>query len=106
MENIDFAKHILKMLKDALRSDPKAMNTLLNQRVFCNEVLAQHQNFQVIVSQDDAGNPIYIVSMLGIFNGVLDAMDAPVISAIVNDTQGIVGFSLYDLKKQELIEDK
>ena len=106
MENIDFAKHVLKMLKDALRSDPKAINVLLNQRVLCNEVLAKHQNFQVIVSQDEANNPVYIVSILGIVNGILDAMNAPVISAIINDTQGIVGFSLYDLKKQELIEEK
>ena len=93
------------MLRDALKSDPQATNALMSQRVICNEVLAKHQYFQVLDSGDADGNRIFILGILGVLNGILDAMDAPVISANINEKNGIVDFSLYDMKKQEIVKE-
>lgn len=105
MENIDFAKHMLRLLRDALKSDPAAINSLVSQRVYCNEVLAKHQYFQVLLTQDGSGNNVYILGILGIINGVLDSLNAPVISAIMNEKNGIVDFALYDMNKKEVVKE-
>ena len=84
----------LKALNAAYDDDPSALHALICNRVPCNEKLANHQTVQVSVNElTNTPNPTYVVGMLGIINGILDATLGKRIAAIVDDDSGkITGF--------------
>lgn len=57
----------IRVLNQALRDDPKAVNKLFNIRVRCNEKLAKHPTIQV---KGSPGRKKYTVGLLGIINGI------------------------------------
>lgn len=58
-------ENIIAFLNNLLLCDPKAIESLINTRVECNEALADHRTVQVA----QVGH-IYEVGILGILNGI------------------------------------
>lgn len=66
-------EEVVALLNDALKKDKDAVEALLNNRVACNEELAQHPTIQVAsvgVLLDPPLGKQYRVGMLGIINGM------------------------------------
>jgi hypothetical protein len=69
---------VIDLLNDAVSDDPWAMDMLLEQRVYCNERLANHQTIQVrkaeplVVFNTQMSEEIsrWQVGILGILNGI------------------------------------
>ena len=57
--------HVLEVLNSIVKADPKAAFTLIETRVPCNAVLAEHPTVQVV------GGDTPTVGLLGIINGIL-----------------------------------
>jgi hypothetical protein len=83
----------LKALNSAYDDDPSALHALICNRVPCNEKLANHPTVQVSVNElTNTPNPTYVVGMLGIINGILDAALGKRIAAIIDDRGKVTGF--------------
>jgi len=67
----DLADYIIAQLNEISQTDPTAMEWLLENRIACNEALADHPTVQVYPSEN--GEPIK-VGMLGIINGIVGAI--------------------------------
>ncbi len=66
------------LLNSALAADPDAMRTLINTRIPCNQVLAEHPTIQA--GKTETG---YDVGMLGVINGLFGAL--PMIAAYADE---------------------
>ena len=88
--NMDIITQAVKVLNEALESDPIAMNQLINLRVICNEDLARHPFIQV--GKDNRYQRVWWVGLFGIINGILgvDEEGWGFIEAEINDTDGMV----------------
>ena len=62
---------VVNLLNEVLALDPKAMNSLMIQRVPCNPALAEHPSVQVGI--DGGGG--YCFGVLGLFNGLFGSYD-------------------------------
>ena len=61
----------MEYLNDALKTDSEAINKLINQRVNCNEELADH--LHVVVFTED--HKSFAVGLLGMVNGLLTSLE-------------------------------
>ncbi len=68
-EQINIA-HVLNVLNEALRADPKGMAALIEARVPCNKKLSRHPTIQVLQTDADDPNKGYIFGVLGLLNGL------------------------------------
>lgn len=59
----------IKILNEATKLDPAAMQELIDKRTFCNVDIANHKTIQVMVIGEDC----YKVGLLGIINGIFGA---------------------------------
>jgi hypothetical protein len=57
--------HALQILNEMLAADPDAAKSLVETRVLCNEVLADHLTIQVMGDPDG-----FRVGLLGVLNGI------------------------------------
>jgi hypothetical protein len=62
------ADYIITFLNELVAADPALMHKLVETRVPCNEVIAEHPTVQVVKE----GNG-YVVGLLGILNGIVGA---------------------------------
>lgn len=82
---------IIKRLNEAYEADPKAIESLFNNRISCNDKIADHPTF--IVSDTSTGPTLGI---LGILNGILADFTKERIAAMIDDeTKSIKGFTLW-----------
>ncbi len=92
---------ILRSLNEAVEQDAAAIQTLIGQRVPCNEALADHATIQCGLQHPAAGELGWTVGPLGLINGVLGAAGIPLIAAQFDDETGnFVGFCDYESCKK------
>jgi hypothetical protein len=93
---IDLLEVALRVLNEAHSSDPAAMHSMVNQRVPCNELLADHPTIQVGTNRLGDTDK-FDVGMVGIINGILEAATGKRLAvAISDDGEGcVVGFVPY-----------
>lgn len=90
----------LKILNEAVKRDPDAIKELINARVPCNEVLADHPTIQVAALNDNHfyGGTVtrYEVGLLGILNGIfsIDQNGCGYIASETDDSGNLIGFKL------------
>ena len=60
-------EEVVELLNNAIATDQRAMNLLINQRVQANESMAKHPTIQVMKGPQGAA---WSVGMLGILNGL------------------------------------
>lgn len=77
----------LRVLNEANLLDPNAIKALVNNRVPCNEKLAEHKTIQVNCEIGMAQ-----VGLLGIINGICDALVGCRIAVVTVDPDTIVEF--------------
>jgi len=88
------AEVALTLLREALAADPAAVQALIDNRVPCNEDLANHAHITVALLRS-APAEVCGIGCLGIVNGILKAVGSEkVIMAIVEDSGEISGFCL------------
>lgn len=64
---MDVVDRICKIVNIAIESDPSAMRALFENRVPCNQRLAEDPEIQVIKENDDVG---YTIGVLGLLSGI------------------------------------
>lgn len=74
MESIT-AQHAVKVLNEALKADPTAMNKLFFTRVACTEELSQHPTIQVRGYETGNEPQPPNVGVLGLINGIFGVND-------------------------------
>jgi len=70
--------HAVEVLNEALKADAEVISRLVNQRLPCNDVLANHPTIQVaphVVKEGDFAYANYEVGLLGIINGLFGVDD-------------------------------
>lgn len=60
-------QQILDVVNEAISDDPSAMRALFENRVPCNERLANHPSIQVMMESEEVGNT---VGILGLLSGI------------------------------------
>ena len=88
---------VLTLLNSAFNADPSAMHALIVNRVPCNNELADDPFIMVEASQVLLEES-YSVGMLGVLNGVLNALGQPMVAAKFEEIDGknkLVGFCEY-----------
>ena len=95
--NADLLSIALRVLNKAYTADPAAIHSIVNLRVPCNQILADHPTIQVGVNQFGS-NESFDVGLVGILNGIIEAATGQRIAvAISNDGEGTVsGFIAYN----------
>lgn len=66
MDALKKAEEMVKVLNDAFKKDPKAIEMLFGVRVPCNKQLSEHPTIQVGKFED---SNFWLVGMIGIING-------------------------------------
>lgn len=85
---------VLECLNEAFKNDPDAVHALICNRVPCNQKLADHPTVQV--GQNPCiENGTWTVGMLGFINGILGAIEIPLVAAKWEDGR-LIGFSDYE----------
>ena len=90
---------IVNILNEALEADPVAVNMLFNNRVICNNTLADHPTIQVGAYNRDTLQPTpngpYTFSVLGLINGFVgvDENDIGFVEAYVDEGK-IIRFAI------------
>ncbi|MGW8178297.1 MAG: hypothetical protein ACWGQW_05960 [bacterium] len=64
---MDVVDRIVKIVNLAIEADPSAMRALFENRVPCNQRLADDPEIQVMKENDDVG---YTIGMLGLLSGI------------------------------------
>jgi hypothetical protein len=64
----------LRFLNELVELDPEAVTALCENRVSCNEAVAQHESVQVSAQGDN--HKEYSVGLLGVLNGMFGADNA------------------------------
>jgi hypothetical protein len=97
----------IKVLNEAFTADPSAMHAFMCNRVPCNKALAHHHTIPVqelshLLGTDE---PTYMVTALGLINGILAATGSPLLAVQFSDNADefgisqIVGFQEYKVAK-------
>jgi len=84
---------VIDILNGAIVMDREAIDALVNQRIECNESLADHPHIQVRPGKSLSGTAIWSVGLLGILNGLFGIDDISgygAITAVINDDSGIL----------------
>lgn len=84
------------VLNEIFEQDPEVLHKLVNYRVPCNEVLAEHPSVQVGYKEDDPEKG-YEVGFLGILNGIFGVKEDGYgyIAALLGSKTGkLLGFTL------------
>lgn len=81
---------VVDCLNDAWRRDPLAMRVMLIETIPCNATLADHPT--IIVDKYDEG---YVVRMMGILNGILDALGIGRVAAMWSEEVDAEGRSAF-----------
>lgn len=89
------AQQIVDLLNELLALDPVAINSLVKNRVPCNQALADHPTVTVDDGVWESGESWFTVGLLGILEGVA-GIDGKLIASIDDDEKGIVGFKLIE----------
>lgn len=74
----------IKVLNDAFKLDPKAMQALVDLRVKCNQALVNHPTIQVTINDE--------VGILGIINGILEELTKLKLGGNYDDDDKLTGF--------------
>lgn len=83
----------LRVLNEAYKADEAAVITLIENRVPCNATLADHATIQIGMSADGKTE----VGLLGIINGICEAMTGKRVAICINDKTGeTTGFIEYE----------
>jgi len=100
MNNKELAELIIGRLNKILKSDPEAIDELINTRVLCNNNLADHPMVQVREYPGDIGPTI---GFLGLLNGLIGTTDdgRGIICAVYENGNDLVRFELTDDDKFE-----
>lgn len=87
---MDAISQAVKVLNEALESDPVTVNQLVNLRVMCNEELANHPSIQV--GKDNRYQTVHWVGLFGIINGLfgVDENGWGFIEAEIRDDNGLI----------------
>ena len=93
----------LAVLNEAFQADSSAVWTLCNTYTRCNETLAEHPHVQVVQRQIE-GAATYSLSVLGVLNGVLDALFGTKICILTSEPneegkRTLLGFDIYSEAK-------
>ena len=85
----------LEVLNTAYQADPAAIHALICNRVPCNEALANHPD--VTVSENLVVGEGYVVSMLGVINGICSSLTGKLVAAVFSDEEQprLLGFAEY-----------
>lgn len=73
--NLVTHQHAVKILNEALKADPTAINKLFLSRVACNEELSQHKTIQVRGYESGSEPQPPNVGVLGLINGIFGIND-------------------------------
>jgi len=81
-----------KIMNEAIIADPVAISALCEHRVECNDILADHPTIQVY--QENPHNPedIPVVGMIGILNGICEALTGKQIAGEFDENSGLIRF--------------
>ena len=84
---------VIVFLNQLIQIDSQAVGNLVENRVLCNEKMADHPTVQVGVVKTDTGER-FEVGILGVINGLfgIDEDGHGGITAIVDDTDGLIKF--------------
>lgn len=89
-------QEVVNLLRALNRRDPEAVHALIETRVPCNQLLADHPTVQVM-EQFAEGQPQYVVGLLGVLNGLF-GMDENGMGAIIANIApyppGVVSFHI------------
>lgn len=77
----------IETLTELLQTDPEAVNALLRQRIPVSDAIVDHPHIQVSGERKLGG--------LGLINGILSRLQAPVVAMTISDAGSITGFSVY-----------
>lgn len=85
--------HAIRVLNEALKADPLAIEGLCSRREFANEDLANHPTVQVATSNVQ-GDEFHTVRLIGLLNGIfgVDAQGNGFIAEKRDDSGMLVGF--------------
>lgn len=86
-------QRIVDVLNDAFRTDPNAIDALLQACAPCNAAMRDHPTIQVHCKNDNGDLPV--VRMLGLLNAITVALDGQKICAIYDvDSHCLLGFGI------------
>ena len=90
-ETIEFLNEILKL-------DSSVAQFIIDNRVACNSLIADHESIQVICDKEDAG--LYKVGLLGILNGLFGSEnETGYIAAVVEKDGSVSSFCRLSKRK-------
>ena len=94
MRQVVSVDYVIEFLNSALKDDKEAIHNLIEQRVICNEKLADHPTIQVSCKNKEQ----FEVGLLGILNGLFGTTEEGLglISAVYEDDR-LVGFKKTNL---------
>ncbi len=87
----------LKVLNEALAADPACIEIMVKRRCRCNDALANHPTIQVALDDDPPTTyvPSYLVGILGLLNGVIEAATGERVAAVFDESGALVAFTQY-----------
>lgn len=91
--NNNLANSIVAFMNELVKADHEAITSLINNRVECNEALAQHPTIEVMLLDNK-----YLVGLLGILNGICRTNDksAGPICAAFEDNGNLAFFTILE----------
>jgi hypothetical protein len=84
--------HVVDKLNEIFTTDPDAMRALLNNRVECNQTMANHNSVQVMGTEDKP-----TVGILGILNGLIEPLVGGRIAVKLGEGMKVTEFIKYPL---------
>lgn len=92
----------INLLNEAFKADPEGIQNLVEKRFFINEILADHPTIQV----QEASSGEFTLSILGILNGILGKLKAPMLIGEWDDVGlKLLGFSRWSVDRNKLWND-
>jgi hypothetical protein len=85
-------EQVVDILNDILKTDPEAVSALVNNRVKCNQELANHNSVQVSGTDVEP-----TVGILGILNGFIEPLTGNRVAVQYDDPSKINKFIVYPL---------
>lgn len=76
----------IEVLNSAFQADPEAIHALIANRLPCNQELIDHPD--VVVDESRAVPAGYLVGPLGLINGILGRLGAPLVAIAWEDPSG------------------
>jgi len=87
MEKQEVLDSILAILNEACKADGLAMGKLVEERVSCTDMLAEHPMIQVNCNEHDGS---YQVGIMGLINGICERLTGSIVAAVMKEPEGIV----------------